>query len=220
MVSVPSGRRRSALFAPESVATAPASIARLIADATTPGKFAWQFSHPYPLGGRAKRAFDVIVSATVLAILGPLMLVVASLVSLQVGPALVGQRRVGFGGKHFTSYRFRTARARAPHVGCLGSILRQSGLDELPQLLNVLKGDMSLVGPQAVTPEEFAGSAGVRHYAATRPGITGLWQVQTDAARGRMARSALDRLYVSKWSLGLDLALLSRLVIAPLKQTR
>ena len=218
MVSVPSGRRRSALFAPESVAAAPASIARLIAEATT-SSIPRQRSHRKPLGGRAKRLFDIIVSATALAILGPLMLVVAALVSLQIGPALVGQRRVGFGGKHFTSYKFRTARASAPHVGCLGSVLRQSGLDELPQLLNVLKGDMSLVGPQAVTPEEFAGSAGIRHYAATRPGITGLWQVQTDAVRGRAARSALDRLYVSRWSLGLDIALLSNMVFAPLKRT-
>lgn len=223
MVSVPSGRRPGVLFAPESIVAAPAVITNLIVGAAVEARSPTsadmrQAANRQPLGGRAKRLFDVVVSASMLTVLAPLMLVVAGLTRLLIGPAIVAQQRVGFGGRSFTCYTFRTDQ----RVGCLSNVLHQSGLDELPQLINVLKGDMSLVGPQPVTADELANyGRHARHYSVARPGIVGLGRSAGASPVSYRARAMRDRLYASKWSLGLDVALLWKSVFAPLnlKQT-
>jgi exopolysaccharide production protein ExoY len=216
MVSIPENRQRGILFAPESVVAAPALITELIAGAASEAR-PLPAARGQPMGGYAKRLFDVVVSALMLLVLAPLMLVVAGLVSFLAGPAIVSQQRVGFGGRHFTMLTFRTTHAGNARATCLSNVLRQSGLNELPQLVNVLKGDMSLVGPQPLMPEEIASCGRLaRHYRAARPGLTGLWQPAGPSAASSKARMTRDRLYVSKWSLGLDAALLAKSVLAPL----
>ena len=123
-----------------------------------------------PVGGTLKRIFDVLGASVALIVLAPLMLLVAALVRLVLGgPALFTQKRAGFGGKIFDCYEFRTMRlddekvsneARKieddPRATCLSNVLHQLGIGQLPKLFNVLRGDMSLVGPRPVLPDEIA----------------------------------------------------------------
>lgn len=150
-----------------------------------------------------KRVFDIAFSAFTLLALAPLMLSIALVIRLTSrGPAIFRHRRVGLGGKEFSVYKFRTMLQGAeamrrsftpeqqaeflenyklksdPRVTPFGRILRRTSLDELPQLINVLNGDMSLVGPRPVTREElekYGGSTEI--LLSVNPGITGLWQV-------------------------------------------
>ena len=164
---------------------------------------------------------DVVLASLALALLAPIMLMVAVLVRvLMGGPAIFTHKRAGFGGRTFGCFKFRTTvvdgekeqgrhLAIDPRVDCLGNILRTSGLDELPQLFNVLRGDMSLVGPRPVVPEEIERYG--RHAQAcfrARPGLTGLWRVSGRNRAGHAARIARDLCYARRWSLWLDLALL------------
>jgi exopolysaccharide production protein ExoY len=148
------------------------------------------------------------------------------------GAALFRHRRVGFRGKHFSCFKFRTmvpdAEARLrdylesdptaraewascrklrfdPRITAIGSILRKTSLDELPQLFNVIKGDMSIVGPRPVTDEELVRySTNVHDYLACRPGITGLWQVSGRSGTTYAKRVACDSFYARNWSIALD----------------
>jgi lipopolysaccharide/colanic/teichoic acid biosynthesis glycosyltransferase len=174
-----------------------------------------------------------------LVLLVPLGLI-ALLVRADGGPALFAHRRVGRGGASFGCLKFRSmvpdaeqrlaallARdpaARAeweatrklrddPRVTWIGRFLRASSLDELPQLINVLKGEMSLVGPRPVQATElttFYGAAAAEHSMAVRPGITGLWQVSGRSDTSYARRVALDVAYVSRPSLREDLRILLR----------
>jgi exopolysaccharide production protein ExoY len=145
---------------------------------------------------------------------------------------LFRHKRVGFKGKNFDCLKFRTmvtdapARLRQlldtdpvaaaewtanrklrndPRVTAIGAILRKSSLDELPQLFNVLKGDMSIVGPRPVTEEELVRySSAVDAYYACRPGITGLWQVSGRSTTTFYKRVACDCFYARNWSIALD----------------
>ena len=199
-----------------------------------------------PLGGLPKRVLDITVASIALVLLLPLMLIVTALVRIFMGgPAIFAQQRVGVGGRMFTCYKFRTMVANGeevlrrhldadpkasqewketrklandPRVGCLGNVLRKSSLDELPQLFNVLRGDMSLVGPRPVVPEELAYYG--RHvgvYLKARPGLTGAWQVSGRNRLSYAARVARDRHYVRHWSLAVDLAVLIKTIPAILK---
>jgi lipopolysaccharide/colanic/teichoic acid biosynthesis glycosyltransferase len=107
-----------------------------------------------------------------------------------------------------------------PRITGIGRFLRATSLDELPQLLNVLRGDMSLVGPRPVVREELELNYGpaAAVYCATRPGITGLWQVSGRSDTTYAERITLDTRYVREWSLGLDLLILLRTVPAVLKR--
>jgi len=198
-----------------------------------------------PVGGPAKRALDITIALLALVVFLPVFLGVALMVRRSSpGPVLFGHARVGFGGREFRCLKFRTmvtdgeavlarhlrdnpaARAeweatrklaRDPRVTPVGYALRKLSLDELPQLLNVLRGDMSIVGPRPVVAEELARyGRSARYYLAARPGLTGLWQVsgRNDVAYRR--RVAFDRAYVGRWSLARDAAIIARTVPAVL----
>jgi lipopolysaccharide/colanic/teichoic acid biosynthesis glycosyltransferase len=186
-------------------------------------------------GQRLKRVIDVGVSSLVLLMAAPLMLAIAIGVKVDSsGPAIFRQRRVGIDGREFTMLKFRSMSADAeqrlaglahlnaggsrmiripsdPRVTRLGAFLRRSSLDEVPQLINVLRGEMSLVGPRPQSPSEVAlYTSRQRQRLAVRPGMTGLWQVTSrdDPSFGEWMR--LDLEYIQRWSLGLDLKILLR----------
>ena len=186
-----------------------------------------------PVGMAYKRALDVAIALSGIVLLAPLLLLCFVLtVATSPGPALFRHRRVGFGGKPFGCLKFRTMavdaserlrhllatdpRAAAewaatrklrndPRVTAFGAIMRKSSLDELPQLFNVLKGDMSIVGPRPVTEEELERYASsIDAYLACRPGITGLWQVSGRSSTTYDKRIAYDTFYAQNWSVALD----------------
>ncbi|GAA4597748.1 sugar transferase [Planotetraspora phitsanulokensis] len=189
--------------------------------------------HPDLAGARQliKTAFDRIVAGVALVLLAPLMLVVAIAVrASSPGPALFRQTRVGKDGVEFTILKFRTMRNDAearrvelvneghgllfkirqdPRVTRMGVWLRRHSLDELPQLINVLRGHMSLVGPRPPLPEEVARYRDdVRRRLVVRPGMTGLWQVNGRSDLSWEESVRLDLRYIENWSLMLDLQIL------------
>ncbi|WP_338663293.1 sugar transferase [Pararoseomonas sp. SCSIO 73927] len=193
-----------------------------------------------------KRGLDLGTALLLLAVLAPLLLLLFVAVRLDGGAALFGHPRVGRGGRVFRCLKFRSMRpdadaalaellrtdpgARAeweatrklrrdPRVTALGRFLRVSSLDELPQLFNVLRGEMSLVGPRPVTKDELSTfyGADARWYVQVRPGLTGPWQVSGRSATGYAERVRLDVDYVRNPSVRRDLALLGRTVGAVLK---
>jgi len=187
-----------------------------------------------------KRSFDIVAALLILAAVAPVMLLVAVLVKLDGGPVLFRHRRVGAGGAAFGCLKFRTmvvdaeralnnllacdAAARAewdaefklrkdPRITWLGRFLRKSSLDELPQLFNVLSGQMSLVGPRPIVYQEIARySTKIADYYTCRPGITGLWQVSGRNDVSYDERVALDSRYARQWSFGRDLVILVQTV--------
>jgi exopolysaccharide production protein ExoY len=186
-----------------------------------------------PIGTSAKRCIDIVLAISGIVLLAPLLIIcfVATMIT-SPGPALFRHKRVGFNGKHFDCLKFRTMVTDAPErlqrllksdplaasewaanrklkddprVTAIGAILRKSSLDELPQLFNVLKGEMSIVGPRPVTDEElqrYTTSMGA--YLACRPGITGLWQVSGRSSTTYDKRVACDAFYARNWSMALD----------------
>ncbi|MFG3200919.1 sugar transferase [Streptomyces sp. NPDC048192] len=189
-----------------------------------------------PLSRMPKELLDRTLAAVLLLLLAPPMLLIALIVRLDsTGPALFRQQRVGRYGDHFTMLKFRTMRPDSealkaelahlnqnsdgllfkvrqdPRITRVGSFLRRSSLDELPQLLNVVKGHMSLVGPRPPLPEEVeAYPPDIRRRLLVKPGLTGLWQVsgRSDLPWDEAVR--LDLGYVDNWSMGLDLSILLR----------
>ena len=182
-----------------------------------------------------KRLLDVSGAFFGLIVLSPLLLLVALAIALESpGPPLFRQRRSGFGGKTFVIYKFRTMRVQedGPNVvqakrddnriTRLGQLLRRTSVDELPQLLNVLKGEMSLVGPRphALAHDEYYGAL-VEAYNErfrTKPGLTGLAQVsglrgQTADIQSMVARVEKDLEYIRDWSFIGDIKILLRTVL-------
>jgi undecaprenyl-phosphate galactose phosphotransferase len=187
-----------------------------------------------------KRCFDLVVSASLLVLAAPLFAYIACTIRLAGGPAFFGHVRVGRGRAPFPCYKFRTMapdadrllddllqrdpQARAewerdrklqhdPRVTPIGRFLRRTSLDELPQLWNVLKGDMSLVGPRPVVTaelERYGDQLG--YYLDARPGITGLWQISGRSGTSYDRRVHLDAWYVKNWSLFNDVVILLRTV--------
>jgi exopolysaccharide production protein ExoY len=199
-----------------------------------------------PLGGLTKRAVDLVLALVLLVLGAPILLLVAALIRLLMGgPVVFGHKRVGYQGRQFVCYKFRTMARNAqvlldqhlaanpgaarewcatrklandPRVTPLGHILRKSSLDELPQLFNVLRGDMSLIGPRPIVADEVARyGRHARFYFSARPGITGMWQTSGRNSVSYLARVARDRYYVRHWSLWLDLVLLIKTIPAVLK---
>jgi exopolysaccharide production protein ExoY len=171
-------------------------------------------SRARPLGGTSKRIFDVVGASLALVLFAPLMLMAALLVRAVLGgPVLRAQRRVGFDGRMFACYEFRTAdRFDDAGVTCLGNVLRKSGIHRLPQLFNVLRGEMSLVGPRPVSPEGLPRyGSHARAYLRARPGMTGMRCGGGRRDEGRVAR---DCYYARHWSLWLDAGVLIKTIPA------
>jgi exopolysaccharide production protein ExoY len=193
-----------------------------------------------PIGGVGKRAFDIIGALVCVVGSVPLLIGCCLLVLASGRPVLFRQRRIGFGGQEFTCLKFRTMAIDAerrlqdylakdcdakqewqkyrklrndPRVTVLGRMMRRSSLDELPQLLNVLRGDMSLVGPRPIVADEVAHyQEHFSLYASARPGLTGLWQVSGRNGTTYAQRVAYDVEYVRNWSLMRD----TKIVVATL----
>jgi lipopolysaccharide/colanic/teichoic acid biosynthesis glycosyltransferase len=189
-----------------------------------------------PALSRAKRGLDLLLVLGSAPITLPLGLVTAFLVCVTSrGPVLFGQRRVGLGGERFTMYKFRTMHRDAERllqqdpalwddyvsngykvpaeldrrITPVGRFLRRSSLDELPQILNVLRGEMSLVGPRPVVPDEVDNYGDRRAiYLSVRPGITGAWQVNGRSTIDYPDRVDIDEEYVRRWTLWLDVKII------------
>lgn len=187
-----------------------------------------------------KRLFDLVVASLALCIGSPILLWIALNVARTGRPIFYGHQRIGQRGKSFACYKFRTmapnadkllvsllersAEARAewsrdfklkedPRITAIGHFLRRTSLDELPQLWNVVKGDMSLVGPRPVVTAELERYGNqVEYYLEARPGITGLWQVSGRNDTTYETRVYLDAWYVKNWSLFSDIIILLRTV--------
>lgn len=182
-----------------------------------------------------KRTVDLLGASAALFVLSPVLAAVAIAIKLtSSGPVLFHQERIGRNGDRFLMTKFRSMRVEAvlqhpsmlkgqavigpfpklkddPRVTRIGRLIRRTSIDELPQLLNVLKGEMSLVGPRPFVPEDSAWIDGWAEWRySVRPGITGLWQVsgRNDLTFDEMCR--LDNLYVSCWSIMLDMGILLR----------
>jgi lipopolysaccharide/colanic/teichoic acid biosynthesis glycosyltransferase len=191
----------------------------------------------------AKRVIDVMAAAAGIAVLSPLLVTVAAAIRLtSEGPALLRQTRVGKDGAHFTIYKFRSmykdadARRAAlvaqnvhgsegvtfkmrrdPRITSIGRLIRRSSIDELPQLLNVLNGTMSLVGPRPPLPAEVARyTVAQRRRLAGKPGITCLWQVSGRSDIPFPRQVELDVEYLASRSVFTDIAILFRTVPAVL----
>jgi lipopolysaccharide/colanic/teichoic acid biosynthesis glycosyltransferase len=167
-----------------------------------------------------KRLLDVFVAAAALLLLAPIMALVAIGVRLAMGaPVLFRQQRPGLGGKPFVILKFRTMRnneraaADDDRLATFGRFLRATSLDELPQLFNVLKGDMSLVGPRPLLMQyltRYSRTQARRH--ETRPGLTGWAQVNGRNALSWEEKLAMDVRYVDHQSFSLDLEILARTI--------
>ncbi len=194
----------------------------------------------------AKRMVDILVAAGALVVVAPVVLLVALLIKLDSsGPALFRQTRVGRDGRRFQIVKFRTmvpgaeailandpplrrayeanhfklAAEADPRITAFGRTLRKLSLDELPQLWNVLRGDMSLVGARPVPEGHFKSfsAAAQADYTRMRPGITGLWQVNGRSHAGDTMPEA-NAEYVERWSLVLDLRIMLKTLPAVLRR--
>ncbi len=191
-----------------------------------------------------KRSFDIFFSLMALLLGLPILALIALLIKLTSrGPAIYSQQRIGRGGVPFRCYKFRTMRpdaeetlrqllasdpaareewlskrklTRDPRVTPIGSFLRKTCLDELPQFWNVLRGDLSIVGPRPVCADEITQFYGVKAYKilSVRPGVTGIWQTSDRRTVTYPERIAMDEEYVEKQSFPLDLLLILKTIPA------
>lgn len=192
-----------------------------------------------------KRIFDVILSTCLILFLSPIYVFIAFKISRDGGPAIYSHERIGFQGCRFNCLKFRSMVLNSsdvlqeildknsdardewnkdfklkndPRITKVGNFLRRTSLDELPQLWNVLKGDMSLVGPRPVVAEELSRYGDdVDYYLMAKPGMTGLWQVSGRNDTDYETRVYLDVWYVKNWSLWYDIAILFKTINVVLK---
>jgi lipopolysaccharide/colanic/teichoic acid biosynthesis glycosyltransferase len=183
-------------------------------------------------GAVAKRALDIAVSAALLIVVSPILLVLALLIRFHDGRPIIYRRRVVGLRENFDAFKLRTMRVDAdefltrdpvlrrefeinfkldgdPRATRLGGILRRTSVDELPQLWNVLRGEMSLVGPRMISPaelEKYAENSWI--FRSVKPGLTGYWQIQARQAVSYDTRVQMDLFYVKNWSMLLDLKIL------------
>jgi UDP-galactose-lipid carrier transferase len=195
-----------------------------------------------PISRVVKAVFDQIAATILLVLLAPLLVVLATLVRADGGPAFYRHRRIGAGGRVFNCLKFRSMVVDAdgtlrrllatnpcaaaewtatqklrddPRITRIGRFLRASSLDELPQLFNVLRGEMSLVGPRPIVHAEVVRyGSDIEHYYAAKPGLTGLWQVSGRSEMSYARRVQLDVWYVRNWTLWHDIAILFKTVPA------
>jgi lipopolysaccharide/colanic/teichoic acid biosynthesis glycosyltransferase len=194
-----------------------------------------------PVGGLPKRALDIFIAVVSIVLLSPLMIVVVGMIRLTMGsPVLFAHTRIGYDGQPFRCYKFGTMVVNAdasladhlkgnpdaalewnecrklrydPRITILGYLLRKSSIDELPQLFNVLRGEMSCVGPRPVVDDELQRyGAFLVEYLKARPGLTGLWQTSGRNKVDYERRVALDCHYVRNWSIWLDARILVKTI--------
>ncbi|MGN6527472.1 MAG: sugar transferase [Burkholderiaceae bacterium] len=195
----------------------------------------------HPLEHALKRIFDLASVVVILALFGWLMVIIALLIRMNGRSVIFGHERVGRGGRTFQCYKFRSMvpnsqqvlqellerdpQARIewerdfklkddPRITRIGRFIRKTSLDELPQLWNVVKGEMSIVGPRPVVQEEFDLYYGQarEHYLSVPPGLTGLWQVSGRNDLGYEQRVELDKRYVESWNVFSDFMIVMRTV--------
>jgi exopolysaccharide production protein ExoY len=210
-----------------------------------PGMHGSRIRRRSPTGGAIKRTLDISMALSALVGLSPLFILTALLIKVtDRGPIFYRHIRLGHGRRSFACFKFRTMMANAdevleqhlrsspdaaaewassrklkndPRVTSVGAVLRKLSIDELPQLINVLRGEMSMVGPRPIVFDEVPlYGTDIDFYFSARPGLTGVWQVsgRSDAAYSR--RVALDRRYVENWSLWTDLVVVIKTVPAVL----
>jgi exopolysaccharide production protein ExoY len=196
-----------------------------------------------PTGGILKRGFDITVASVALVFISPIFLMLMLLVKFSdKGPVFYGHRRIGHNGQTFRCMKFRTMvvdgdrvlqaylqgnpKAQEewlatrklqedPRVTVIGTVLRKLSLDELPQLLNIIRGEMSIVGPRPVVEEELElYDAAAVYYLQSRPGLTGLWQVSGRNDVSYETRVAFDTHYVKTWSLRSDMVIIAKTIPA------
>lgn len=193
-----------------------------------------------PASRVVKVAFDLVVASLLFILLLPMCVVFAAIIVCDGGPVFYAHHRIGHRGKPFKVYKFRTMVTGAdgmlatllagdvaareeweaqvklrtdPRITKVGRFLRAFSLDELPQLVNVLLGQMSLVGPRPISPKEIDRfGEDIRFYSSVRPGITGLWQVSGRGSTNYLERVRLNTWYVKNWSLWLDIFILVKTI--------
>jgi lipopolysaccharide/colanic/teichoic acid biosynthesis glycosyltransferase len=209
-----------------------------VIELTAPSLQGWQLA--------AKRGVDLLGSILGLVLLSPVLLLIALLIRVDSrGPVLFGQLRVGANARMFRCFKFRSMKRDAeavlradpvlhakylanhfklpehedPRLTPVGRFLRKTSLDELPQLFNVLRGDMSLVGPRPVVPEELDhyGSGGAQLFLSLKPGMTGAWAVSGRSAVGYPDRARMELEYIRTWTLWTDVGILLRTLPAVLR---
>lgn len=199
------------------------------------------FEHDYSRARRSvvKRAIDIVLSLILLVFISPFLLLIAAIIKLgDGGDVLFSQERPGVGGRLFRCYKFRTMAMDAeerlthlletdpkaaeewrlykkvkndPRVTLIGKLLRKTSVDEIPQLLNILKGEMSIIGPRPITKREipdYGSPTDFAIYGAVRPGVLGLWQVAGRSDVDYSRRIQLDAQYAREWSIWMDLKIL------------
>ena len=193
--------------------------------------------HKKPVYPRVKRILDVVISVMALLVIWPVMLIIAILVKLDGGPAFFAQSRVGRNGRLFKLYKFRSMKNGAdrleemlspeelaeyskeyklkndPRVSKLGGFLRKSSLDELPQLWNIIRGDMSLVGPRPLLPSELTGNYTPEErqmLMSVAPGLTGYWQAvaRNESCYATGERQMQELYYIGRVSFLMDLKII------------
>jgi exopolysaccharide production protein ExoY len=209
----------------------------------------WSVDSIRPVNERlSKRTFDCICAFVLAAFFLPLFVFITLALLIQDGrPIFFRQRRIGAGNKEFWCLKFRSMSIDAdrilahhlatdpaakaewedyhklrsdPRVTRLGALLRRSSLDELPQLINVLRGDMSMVGPRPITRDEIQRYGDRFHdYLRCRPGLTGLWQVSRRDRVSYSRRTEIDSLYVGNWSLRRDILIMAKTVVTVVRGT-
>ena len=218
----------------------PGTPSRLPSSSQSPAADATVIDVTDPVGYRVtKRAFDLIVGSGILLLLLPVIPLVALMIRFDSeGPVFYRQQRIGMGGRPFRFYKFRSMRADSdrlraelearnelkgpvfkmkndPRVTAVGQFLRRSSLDEIPQIFNVLKGDMSIVGPRPALPGEVARyEAWHRRRLDVKPGITCLWQVAGRSQVDFEEWMRLDIEYMSRRSLRTDVAIFLKTIPA------
>jgi exopolysaccharide biosynthesis polyprenyl glycosylphosphotransferase len=195
------------------------------------------------VGHLLKRAFDLLAGSAALVLLSPLIVGIAAVLRVRQGPGVIfSQTRVGLHGRPFTIYKFRTMDLDAevryhdlaalsdtrgaafkladdPRVTPVGRWLRRYSLDELPQFVNVVRGEMSIVGPRPAPPREVEEyDIWHRRRLSMKPGVTGLWQITSRLDEDFDQRAELDLAYIDRWSLWLDLSIVLRTVPALLRR--
>jgi exopolysaccharide production protein ExoY len=200
------------------------------------------------IGKKGKRLFDILLASMALVFLLPMLLMLVAVLMITQGrPIFIQHKRIGLGGASFPCFKFRSMVTNAdevlrehlaknsaasiewqethklkndPRITPLGRVLRKSSVDELPQLLNVIRGEMSLVGPRPIVRDEMVRyGTHIEDYVRVRPGLTGLWQVSGRSDVSYQHRVGLDVRYVREWSFWRDVVIIVKTIPALLRSS-